>query len=89
MLHASVALGSGRVETLCLTAMAIHRMLFNTHNPVVVAELEHGVCGMDTTVDHAALLPPFIWKCSDSGLVLIARDHSTAHRTFSSTLTVI
>jgi hypothetical protein len=46
-------------------AVAIHRMLYNAHNPVVVTELEYVVCGMDTTADHATPSPQFAGKRGD------------------------
>jgi hypothetical protein len=49
------------------TAVAILRPLFEAHNPVVVAELEHAVHGMDTTADHAMSSSPFAGKCDDNG----------------------
>jgi hypothetical protein len=42
-------------------------MLYNAHNPVVVAELEYAVCGMDATADHATPSPQFAGKCGDDG----------------------
>jgi hypothetical protein len=49
------------------TAVAIRRTLFEAHNPVAVAELEHSVHGMDTTADHATSSSPSAGKCDDDG----------------------
>jgi hypothetical protein len=49
-------------------AVALHRMLYNAHNPPkVLAELKYAVCGMDTTVNHATPPPQFAGKCGDVG----------------------
>jgi hypothetical protein len=58
MLHPST-LGTERPETLHPAAVAIHRTLFDAHNPAPVAELELAVRGTDITADHKIPSPPF------------------------------
>jgi hypothetical protein len=62
-LHPLPTLSTERLETAYSTAAANRKMLFDTHNPVAVVELEHAVCGMYTTADHATPSPPFTGKC--------------------------
>lgn len=42
-------------------------MLFNAHNPAVIAELEHAVHETDITPDHATSSPPIAGKCVEDG----------------------
>jgi hypothetical protein len=62
------------------TAVANHKMLFDTHNPGAVVQLVHAECWTHTTADHAIPSPPHTGKCviKPSRLVLPARDHSMA-----------
>lgn len=52
-------------------AVALHRTLFEVHNPVAAAELEHSVHGLDTTANHAtsSSSSSSAGKCDNDGLI--------------------
>jgi hypothetical protein len=56
MLHPSATLGSERMKTLRPTAVTSRGRLFEPHNPVEVAELEHAVGGTGTRAEEVCLL---------------------------------